>query len=460
MVVKNSDQTAVGSIPRKRSLFNKPSWSRPQALSNDTNLFHRSSQTYADLAAEAELARTKKRLARKERGRACKDVYGQCTGKRRRTSEDEDEDEDLSSDESSNYSSRKEIKLNSLQSKNENSPLPTSPQQPGNSPKSLLQRYEAKITVSKVCQEQKEKLKASRIIDLEDEEDSSRLPGQELTWKSAIVKPAAPHDEDDQPVSDEEYPELARQARETARKKRLGEDKVATSAISHDGPLSLHQPISPDLQTDPILQILITSDIENTTPLIISRKLSQRLKDVRLMWAKRQNFTTEFTDTVFLTWRGKRVFDVTTCKSLGITVDTIGRISIKGRSWDEEEGQIHMEAMTPKILKAYKELKRNEATDQEDHTAQKQTTTTSGHEGQVRIVLKAKGLDDFKLQVRPVRHAFMECLLCWLTRISLPLYLGSSTLFVLGIRLEERKMSSYHSMESGYRLTAALRKQS
>ena len=412
MIVEESDQAAVGSVPRKRSLFNKPSWSKPQALINDTDLFHRSNQTYADLAAEAERARTRKKLARKERERACEDVIGDCAGKRRRTSEDEeDDDEDLSSDESSRYPSRKEIKTNPVQSENENIAPSTSPRKPKHSPKSLFKRYEAKVTASELSQEQRQKIKVPDIIDLEDEEDSSKSSGQELTWKSAVVKPAAPPDEDSQPVSDEEFPELARQAREKARRKRLGEDNTSTTANSHDGQVSLHQAISPNSQPDPILQILITSDIENTTPLIISRRLSQRLKDVRLMWAKRQNFATEFTDTVFLTWRGKRIFDVTTCRSLGITVDAMGRISIKRSLWEEEEeGQIHMEAMTTKI----NESKRNEATSQDNHAAQKQAMTTPDHEGQVRIVLKAKGLDDFKLQVRPVRHAFVKCLLCML----------------------------------------------
>ena len=412
MIVEKSDQAAVGSLPRKRSLFNKPSWSRPQTLNNDTDLFHRSNQTYAGLSAEMERARTRKKLARKEREKACEDVIGDCVGKRQRTSEDEeDEDEDFSSDESSIYSSRKEVMMNPVQSKSENIAPSTSPRKPIRSPRSLLKRYEAKVTASEVCQEQKQKSKVSDIIDLEDEEDNSNLPGQALAWKSAIVTPAAPPDEDDQPLSDEEFPELARQAREKARRKLLGQDKVFIGANSHDGQVSSHQLISPNLQPDPILQILITSDIENSTPLIVSRRLSQRLKDVRLMWAKRQNFTTEFTDTVFLRWRGKRVFDVTTCRSLGINVDTMGRISIQGSSWEEEEGQIHMVAMTTKILKAYQESKCNQATSEDDHAAQKQAVTMTDREEQIRIVLKTKGLDDFKLQVRTVRHAFVECLL-------------------------------------------------
>ncbi|CAF9915904.1 hypothetical protein IMSHALPRED_002737 [Imshaugia aleurites] len=412
MIAEKPTQSTIGSALRKRSLFNKPSWSKPQALSNDTDLFHRSNQAYPNLAAEAERAR-KRKLARKERERVCQNAFGERAGKRRRVSEDEDDEgDDSSSDESSSHSSRKEIKSSPTQSKHHPLPPSTSPQKPIHSPKLLLERYEAKLAASDSGQEQaqKQKPKFSEIIDLEDEEDSSALPTQESTWKTAIVKPAAPPEVDDQPETDEEFPELARQAREKARRKRLEEDIVSATANTEDGQKSFHSPIPPTSQPNPIIQILITSSIDNTIPLIVSRRLSQRLKDVRLEWAKRQNFTTNFVDTVFLTWRGKRVFDVTTCRSLGITVDAIGRISTKGSSWEEEEGQIHMEAMTASILEAYKKAKRIEATGQEDPVKKDEPLAVQDHEPQVRIILKAKGLDDFKLQVRPVCRPRVVCL--------------------------------------------------
>ncbi|GKZ40163.1 hypothetical protein AbraIFM66950_002731, partial [Aspergillus brasiliensis] len=69
---------------------------------------------------------------------------------------------------------------------------------------------------------------------------------------------------------------------------------------------------------EPIVQILITSRIPNTRPLIVRRKMNQSLKDVRLAWCNRQHFNKEMQDSVFLTWKGKRLFDVTTCRSLGV----------------------------------------------------------------------------------------------------------------------------------------------
>lgn len=460
MIAGNPNQAAIKSAPQKRSLFNKPSWSRPQALSNDTDLFHRSSQTYADLAAEAERAR-KRKSARKERERGRQYQNEECLGKRRHTSEDEDDkDDDSSTDGSSCHSSRIEFKPSPVQPRIDLVAPSTSPRKPTHSPNSLAKRYEAEVAAGKMGQEQRQKPKVSDIIDLEDEQGSSAAPVHGPSRTSAVVKPAPSPEEDDEPVSDETFPELARQAREKARRKRLEEDIVSATADSQDGQLSMQQPTPPTSLPDPVLQVLITSDIENTIPLIVNRRLSERLKDVRLAWAKRQKLTSDFTDTVFLTWRGKRVFDVTTCKSLGITVDGIGRISLKGGSWENEEGRIHMEAMTTKMLEAYKESKRNEANSQEDDAAQGEAVAVQNREVQVRIILKARGFDNFKLQVRPVRRPCVDCLLCKLISFSLLSSLRSSMLFVPSIRLVERRRFSYPLTESDYRLTAGLRKRS
>ncbi|KAJ5948407.1 hypothetical protein N7454_001714 [Penicillium verhagenii] len=72
------------------------------------------------------------------------------------------------------------------------------------------------------------------------------------------------------------------------------------------------------LVEDPVVQVLITSEIPNTEPLIVHRKMSQSLGEVRSEWCKRQGFTTGTQSPVYLTWKGRRLFDVTTYRSLGI----------------------------------------------------------------------------------------------------------------------------------------------
>lgn len=443
MITSTSQKTGTNHMPPKRSLFNKPSWSKPHALINDTDLFHRSNQTYVDLATEAERQRKKKR-ARKERERARQAENEGRAGKRLRVSESEDDDSDSSSsDDSSRPTEPIHTHNKATESKNEQDPRAGSPAKPEHSPKSLLKRYEAKVAANQSNVTGKERNVGAQILDLEDDQDevSEKDSEPEIT----IVRPPEPVIEDDEPVSDDEFPELARQARERARRKRLEEDMASASpdlAASQDGRLhqsqNLHPPTPPPIPPDPVIQILITSSIPDTVPLIVNRLVSQRLKDVRLAWTQRQQFSSEFSDKVFLTWRRKRLFDVTTCKSLGITAGPNGGVLAKGEYVGDDEGRIHMEAMTSEILEAHKKAERQDLQDSGDIDAD-QNDVVEQKEPQIKIICKAKGFDDFKLIVKPV------CITCHsrspspLTRNSLPLSRGSAMPFVRKTRLVERK---------------------
>ena len=407
-------QSSGVPVSKKRLLFNKPSWSKPQALSNGANLFHRSNQTYVDSAAEVERER-KKKLARKERERVRREDSEARSGKRRRISSDEeDENNGSSSDEKSSHV--EEHKVAPTPSKKE--PLsiltPVSPQGTRVSPKTLLERYEAVIDAKAVGIEKKPKAKPSDVINLDDDDNDLDLQADKDDDDIAVVNPPRPSGLDEQPPSDEEFPELARQARDKARRKRLEADIVSTTpdaspSGSSNSQLqrsqSLRQSTPPPPAPDPVLQILITSTIPNTEPLIVDRKLSQRLKEVRIAWTERQQFTSDFAESVFLTWRGRRLFDVASCKSLGITVDPNGNIRTRGDSLEDLDGKIHMEAMTAEILEAYKKAKMHEVADRTEAPAEEPVVEEQKKEPQIRIILKARGFADVKIIVKPVSCA-------------------------------------------------------
>lgn len=411
---------ADSALPKKRSLFNKPSWSKPQALSNGNELFHRSNQTYVGVAAQAERDK-KKRLARKERERACREE-DQRAGKRQRiSSPDEDDEDDQTSSDEEIYRSKDET-IQSLTTKAKLQPVAhvTSSHNPPHSPKSLIKRYEAECAAKKMKEDQKAKMQSSVIIDLEDEEDASEGLENRDTPRVIELIPRKPADEDDRQDSDEEFPELARQARENARRKRLEGDIVSAPpdpppSAASDGYLQRSQstrlPTPPPPLSDPILSILITSNIPNTGSLIVNRKLSQRLKEVKLAWAQRQQFTPDFTETICLTWRGQRLFDVTSCKSLGISVDPHGNVMEKGDIFGEMDGKVHLEAMTPEILEAYKKAKNRETVGEERNV--EETPLGEKKEPGIKIICKAKDFSDFKLVVKPVSisnpNSLLDC---------------------------------------------------
>ncbi|KAL2046054.1 hypothetical protein N7G274_001501 [Stereocaulon virgatum] len=401
-------QTGTDSAPKKRSLFNKPAWSKPQALANGNDLFHRSNQTYVEAAAEAERQR-KRRLARKEIERCRQGGSEERAGKRQRISSDEEDDDGgSSSDDDPSHTKDKNGSPNLTKNARENLPPPMSTQRSRNSPKSLLERYEAAIGAQVLDIEQKLKARPSTVINVDGYRDPQKSAREEYESDVAIVNASKPFEENDQTASDEEFPELARRAREKARRKRLEEDIAAAldppPSGGSDGYMhrsqSTHPSTPPPPPPDPVLKLLITSHIPNTEPLIVNRRLSQRLKEVKDIWTQRQQLTPEIAETIFLVWRGKKCFNVTSCKSLGIIVDSNGNIRTNRDSLEDLNGQIHLEAMTEEIFEAYRKAKRHEVTSEEEKQAEEPVGIEEEKVPEIRIILKAKGFADFKLKVK------------------------------------------------------------
>jgi hypothetical protein len=225
---------------------------------------------------------------------------------------------------------------------------------------------------------------------------------------------ATPLEEEDD-ESDEELAALARQARQ----RRLQRTHAATpdttksptpreiaSGSPHIGPLSAALP-------DPPVTILVHSQIANTNPLKVFRKLSQNLREIRLAWCKRQGFNESFTDNVFLIHRMRKVYDVTTCKSLGLETDAEGNITMKGAEGKEGCDQVALEAVTQEIydrMLAEKDREDAKRRDKWDPAAdagaeQEETATAPVAEELIGLVLRARGKPDFKLKVKPVSQS-------------------------------------------------------
>ncbi|MCJ1247433.1 hypothetical protein MMC30_004647 [Trapelia coarctata] len=401
------DATKPGCF--KRPLFNKPTWSKPQATINTEDLFDRSRITYAHIAAEEE-AKRKREAAKKQQQRAHGEETAEPEVKRRRLSvEDESEDESESDDKDVEVT-HSEKHEHPRKGEIEDGVKSNRPARPVPSPKSLTKRYEHTVAAVKI---DTQRTVSQNIVDLDEEDLEGTGAGSkdgEVTITS-VSRPKSPV-YDDFPISDEEFPELARKAREKARRKRLEADSIVkptpdlAASTAHDGSPDLYetprQPSAPP--PEPVVSILITSHIPNTNPLIVNRRLGQRLKDVRAVWCQKQNFTLEAAQKVVLTWRGKRLFDVTSCRSLGIGVDADGNIVMKGEKdvFGEENRQIQMEAMTLETLeekkKAKERLERNEET---QDAPEEPPIDEQKEESQIRIILKAKEREDFKLLVKP-----------------------------------------------------------
>lgn len=229
---------------------------------------------------------------------------------------------------------------------------------------------------------------------------------------------AVPGEEEDE-ESDEELAVLARQARQ----RRLQRTHAATpdtttksptpreisSGSPHAGPQSSSLP-------DPPVTILVFSQIDNTNPLKVYRKLSQNLKEIRLAWCKRQGFDESFTQGIFLVHRTRKVYDVTTCKSLGLETDAEGNITMKGAEGKEGVDQVALEAVTQDIYdrmlaeKERDDAKRRDKWDPDAEAGAEEEETTAAQpvaEEMIGLVFRAKGKPDFKLKVKPVSQPFI-----------------------------------------------------
>ena len=403
----------------KRLLFSKPSWSKSQNFSN-SDLFHRSEQIYVASAAELDRKRRVKKAKSELKG-TLKEESAEPARKKQRIAEaeppDQDEDDqdesssDLDEDDHGDVGRSKPDSLANARyspiAKTVNHMEHESLSQASACPETLNPTIsyvndEPKTSASPPTQLGQQGLSISTSIDLEDDEDDVKSSDPIVT-KREILSPTVGYEADEISASDDEFPELTRKAREKARNRLIEERSSAQhtnlSSLALATNTRLPHP-NPLPTTDPTLQILITSTIPNTAPLIVSRKLSQRLRDVRLAWADRQHFPGDLIQQVFLTWRGKRLFDVTTCKSLGVRVDSEGRVLVKDDVLGDEEGRIHMEAMTSEILEARRRAKTEEA---EGHTDPSETDKqVEKTDNQIRIILKAKGFEDFKLKVKAV----------------------------------------------------------
>lgn len=166
--------------------------------------------------------------------------------------------------------------------------------------------------------------------------------------------------------------------------------RVAAAAAANSHPNLLSPPPPPD----PVISILVSSDIENTRPLVVRRRINQSLKVVRSTWCTRQGFTDDQAADIFLTWKGNKVFDHNTCRGIGIGVDEMGNLEE-----EDADGNVHFEAMTAEMWGEREREKERRYTTEVPETVPE---VVEAAVPSMRLILKSKGYEDFKLKVRQV----------------------------------------------------------
>lgn len=454
----------------KRSLFSKPAWAAAAPATSikaasDDSIFGRNA-VYEDLLVAEQRKREKKQARAKERAEKAKDVGGRDTKRRRVSSEAEDENPLTLSD--------SDVQSDSHVGKERQSP-PTEQERPitrstPNKSKSLGTGLDDNLAASRSPRRNVPTRRTPVNLDDDDQVGDDELIM--LTPPAAKQKPPAkpkPQLVDDESDEDDEFlQELKRKAREKARRQKLGladlspdrkSGSVTTSAQAAP-PAAAAKILSPTIgsplplerrrseqdtksQTsqkgkeiekidDPEVRILIMSEIPDTQALIVKRKVSQPLKQVREFWCNRNKLDPKVTAKVFFTWRGTRLFDSTTMrgpiqklkneqaakqrdifKARGIDDDDDKEEDADSDVEDPSGGHIELEAMTPEIFDARQREKERKARGPDDEDddyydeEEQEAAAAAAREqeeklkGSIIIRLVSQVLEPMNLRVRP-----------------------------------------------------------
>lgn len=413
MTEQSSEDPPPAAVkPAKRSFFKKSSWmdARGDKIEKPLDLFSRA-DGFREIMQEQERRRREKlkkeqevELQKKDKKKALKE--GEKREIKRRRISDQNEDEEEGHERSQVAARRKEGMDRSKTARDLSSPIPSPTRlEKGNSnPQSLSRAYE-----------QLTQPPANVIIDLGDSDSDDNEPPHTTPRADIII----PEDEEEEQDEDPEFRALAEKARARRRMQELeaaaanaNQTLVSGLARTPSGAgtgftppaTTTHSPPAPDA----VVKILITSPIPDTSPLLVSRKLSQRLQEVRQAWCAKQGFSDDQAAGVFFTYRNRRLWDVATCKSLGIEVDSSGALRQKGDEdrFAEFDGKIHLEALTADIWEERKREREVKLAPVEEQRVDDEMEGEGAEEvvvepSRLRLILKARGQEEFRIQVNP-----------------------------------------------------------
>lgn len=162
----------------------------------------------------------------------------------------------------------------------------------------------------------------------------------------------------------------------------------------------------------PAVEVIIESRLPDIPPLKVKMPINKRLSVMKNAWKDKAmeklgdlpSVTPTMIDSVFLTWKERKIQDVLTLERLGITPDSKGYLTAQTQeptegfaNWDK----VHLEAWTQELYDQHmqekeRERKRNLG-ELEDDVSAEETPAKAQAPKKIRITLKSKYFEDFKL---------------------------------------------------------------
>lgn len=212
----------------------------------------------------------------------------------------------------------------------------------------------------------------------------SRVDSVEIVGSEPQTQPVEPNEEED------EFAEYIRKAEEARRNLASGTSE------------------GPGIPKAEKANLIVTSAIEGTRSCGVKFFFDKPMHQIRTAWVnvqrQRKVHLPVSPSELILTWRGSKVYNYSTLHSLGIRRYGDGVVadgnSRKGLSADGM--QVHMEIWTPDMFSKWEEEEERrrkvlagELSDEEDPEVEEQPEVT------LRVILKARDLDEVGLKVRP-----------------------------------------------------------
>jgi len=418
---------AAGS---KRSLFNKPAWaSKSSSAKAGTEPIFGRNQVYEDIV-EAERKRREIREAKaRERARQEKDSVDRNPKRRRVSDEVEDEDDGEDSDAQSVNTTASGKSLGTDKPKGR--PVTRSTPQKEKLVDGLDHSLKAKSP-------RKPKSQPATIV-LDDDEDKEA----DETYSATTAKPKSPipqkpnskPSEFESDEEDEHIQELKRKAKERARLKSLGtnQDRANTPtstsipsrsvsadpATSASVPSPAATPMSPaNNENDPYVSIFISTIIPNAVNIIVKRKASQDLKQVKDYWCQRMDLDPAIAAKVFFTWRSTRLWDSTTMRGILRRLQAASQTTT-----DPSKGKIEIEAVIPEIFELRQKQRQRKLAETAGFIPEEEAENEDAERGErenadetpvpdgdrpskkdgvvIRLVIQDKSVEPLALRVRP-----------------------------------------------------------
>lgn len=401
----------------KKSFFKKPRWATSAPATESGDFFRHSDTVYDSILREKE-ERREKHAQKKKAKAGGEDMEDRRDIKWRRISTDEEVQEEDGQNGSETASTGSREGAPTELGRRHNGLKSPAGHQPAPARRATCSNADPPSRVANPV--------SSNVIELGSDDDRSQP--QPVVLERVVQNPVP--DEEVSEEEDEYVLQLKQKAREKARLRKLGIDRVAdkgqSSSVSKPQPQppsspqarsTFNQPQTvscpPPKNDETIVQILITTKIPNAKALLVNRKVSQPMQQVREVWCSRQNFSEDVTAKIIFTWRGKRLYDTTTSTHLVNVLKKERARMMVGLDVDDEEdpsnGRIEVEAMTKdtyeeEMLRKSRresEADANDIFNPEIQDRQLRESSTTAKEQAYQVVMNAQGLEALHLKVRP-----------------------------------------------------------